>query len=114
MITSFHAHIYFSPETRTSALALKERLAAAAITGGTEVTGITIGRFHEVPVGPHLLPMFTVVVPHQAFTATVSWLMLEHGPHSVLIHPETGDDRADHSIHALWLGERLELDFSKL
>ena len=37
-----------------------------------------------------------------------------HGSHSVLIHPQTGNDPIDHSTHALWLGAQLKLDFSKL
>jgi aromatic ring-cleaving dioxygenase len=28
---------------------------------------------------------------------------------NVLLHPETGDDPADHTIHAAWLGEKLPL-----
>ena len=27
----------------------------------------------------------------------------------ILVHPETGDDVADHTTHSLWLGEKLEL-----
>jgi len=32
----------------------------------------------------------------------------------VLVHPETGDDVADHMVHALWLGKKLELDIEAL
>lgn len=33
-----------------------------------------------------------------------------HGDLPVLVHPETGADLADHTTHALWLGERLAID----
>ena len=43
------------------------------------------------------------------FSAIVPWLMLNHAELIVFIHPETGDDLADHDGHALWLGEKLDL-----
>jgi len=47
-------------------------------------------------------------VPSQ-FAMVVSWLMLNHGPHSVLVHPNTGNELRDHTEHALWLGEKVQL-----
>ena len=35
--------------------------------------------------------------------------MLNRGGLDVLLHPETGDDLADHTAHAVWLGEKLPL-----
>ncbi len=32
----------------------------------------------------------------------------------MLVHPETGDDVIDHTDHALWLGEKLELNIDAL
>jgi len=32
----------------------------------------------------------------------------------ILVHPETGDDVADHTLHSLWLGEKLELNVEVL
>ena len=56
--------------------------------------------------------------------ATVKWriykareevaTMLARDGLSVLVHPETGDDVADHSAHALWLGAPLPLDLDSL
>jgi DOPA 4,5-dioxygenase len=37
------------------------------------------------------------------------WLMLNRGPLAVLFHPETGDEVADHTAHAAWLGGPLPL-----
>ncbi len=39
----------------------------------------------------------------------VPWPMLNRGPLDLLIHPQTGDDLADHRDDAMWLGERLPL-----
>lgn len=33
---------------------------------------------------------------------------------SVLVHPMTGDDAADHDTNPLWLGERLPIDIEFL
>ncbi len=56
--------------------------------------------------------MFQISFAPDQFSEVVPWLMLHHGPHAVLIHPETGDDLADHRDYPLWLGTRLPLDFS--
>ncbi len=50
----------------------------------------------------------------QLFAEFVPWLRVNHGDLAILIHPRTGDDLADHTDHALWLGEKLELDLSQL
>jgi DOPA 4,5-dioxygenase len=40
--------------------------------------------------------------------------MLNRGDLTVLVHPETGDQVADHTAHALWLGPPLPLDIAFL
>ena len=32
----------------------------------------------------------------------------------VFVHPETGDPVPDHTDHALWMGEKLDLNLDKL
>src|SRR5215207_8429945 len=39
------------------------------------------------------------------FARLLPWLMLNRDPLDVFVHPETGDDLADHRDHAMWLGE---------
>jgi DOPA 4,5-dioxygenase len=107
-IREFHAHVYFSVATRSSAIALRDRLAGLA--GGRLV-------FHSIadePRGPHVLPMFGVDIPRADLPDVLGFLMLNHGPHSVLIHPVTGDELMDHTHHALWLGRREPLDLGRL
>ncbi len=48
------------------------------------------------------------------FGNVVPWLMLHREELNVLVHPETGDDVADHTLHSLWLGEKLELNVEVL
>ena len=45
VIRGFHAHVYFGPDTVVQARALCTEAAARF--------GVTMGRMHEKPVGPH-------------------------------------------------------------
>lgn len=68
-------------------------------------------RVHDRPVGPHAMAMFEVnlFTPAQ-FGAFIAWLVINRGPLSVLVHPNTGDDERDHTQRATWLGERVPLN----
>lgn len=104
----FHAHIYYSSETRESAVALRERMAGV---GGAQL-GLSMPS--DGPRGPHVNPMFGVNIPAAVLAETLAWLMVNHGPHAVLIHPVTGNELLDHTHHALWLGACQPLDLSRL
>jgi aromatic ring-cleaving dioxygenase len=105
-IKSFHAHVYYAPETRDRAAQIREDLAAQF--------DVRLGRWHDKPVGPHPMPMYQIAFLPQLFGEIVPWLMLHHRGLSILVHPTTGDDVADHTDHALWLGEKLELNIDSL
>jgi len=101
---SYHAHVYFGDGSRSAAMQVRAQLA--------EHFQVQLGRWHEVPVGPHPSPMYQVAFAADQFPLVVPWLMEHHGPLSVLIHPNSGDDLGDHSHRALWLGapQPLRLD----
>ncbi|MBI1777139.1 MAG: DOPA 4,5-dioxygenase family protein [Proteobacteria bacterium] len=106
-ITDYHAHIYYDDaEQRAFAGVLREAI-------GQKFT-VVLGRWHDKPVGPHPISMYQVAFQPEEFARLVPWLALNHGTLSVLIHPETGDDPTDHSVHALWLGAPLPLDIEYL
>ena len=69
----------------------------------------------ERPIGPHPQGMFEVNVftPHQ-FGAFVSWLVINRGPLSALVHPNTGDDVRDHTQRATWMGREVPLSLRGL
>jgi aromatic ring-cleaving dioxygenase len=101
-ITHYHAHIYYHAPTRDQAARLREQVAAA-------FPSATLGRWHDVPVGPHPQSMYQVAFPADLLASFLPWLMLNRAGLTVLLHPETGNDYADHTDHAVWLGGILPL-----
>lgn len=106
MIATWHAHVYFDASTRAAALALRVAVTAAF------AERVTMGRFHEQPVGPHPMWSYQVGVPASAFTDVIGWLALNHGALDVFVHPNTDDERRDHRDSALWIGRSHVLDLS--
>jgi aromatic ring-cleaving dioxygenase len=105
IIQHYHAHVYYDPvSSRDRAARLRERVAAT-------VPGVTLGRWHDTPVGPHTQSMYQLAFPPASF---LPWLMLNRDGLSVLLHPGTGDACADHIDHAVWLGSVLPLRMNVL
>ena len=69
MIPSYHAHIYFrSADERLKAETLRSQIAGRFL--------VRLGRWHDVPVGPHTAPMFQVAFRADIFSDFIPWLML--------------------------------------
>jgi aromatic ring-cleaving dioxygenase len=105
-ITAWHAHVYYDPTTRDRAACLRDWVA--------ERFGVQMGRWHDVPVGPHARAMYQVAFDVNVFPTLVPFLALNRMGLSILVHPNTDDAYTDHLEHALWLGEKLPLDGSVL
>ena len=101
-IASFHAHIYFDGTAqRELAMTLREQIG--------ERFSVTLGRVHDRLVGPHARSMYQVAFDVATFGNFVPWLMLNRQGLTVLVHPNTRDARRDHLVHALWMGEVLDI-----
>jgi len=101
IVRGFHAHIYYERASRDAAARVREGLAKF---------DVRLGGWHDKPVGPHPKSMYQVVFSPDQFGEVVPWLMLNREGLDVLVHPETGDSRAAHLDHSLWLGKKLKLN----
>lgn len=98
----YHAHVYFGPATVEQARAL------CAQAG--ERFGIAVGRVHEKLVGPHPHWSCQLAFDSTHFAALIDWLEANRNGLDVLVHGLTGDDLADHTTHASWLGQSTPLN----
>jgi aromatic ring-cleaving dioxygenase len=100
-IAGYHAHVYYTPETRPAA----ERVAEAV----AESFAVEIGGMFDGPVGPHPVANLQVIFAPDEFARVVPWLMLNRNGLDVLVHPLTEDAARDHDSDGLWLGTQLTL-----
>lgn len=82
----------------------------------SQVPELRIYRLFDRPIGPHPIAMFEVnlFTPAQ-FGAFIPWLVINRGPLSALVHPNTeneDEEARNHTQRATWLGERLPLDMN--
>ncbi len=106
-IRGWHAHVYYDTATRETAARLRERL-------GARFPNACLGRWHDVPVGPHPASMYQVAFSTADAAALIPFLALNRRGLTILVHPETGRPKGDHLQHALWMGAVLPLEASIL
>lgn len=105
-VTGYHIHIYFEAggESEKSALEVARRI-DALFPGAAD-------DFHRVgKVGPHTAPNIGLSLAPESFGEVVGWLQRNSQGLSILVHPRTGDEVADHEA-ALWLGKPVPLNMA--
>ena len=105
-ISGYHAHVYYNTGSKPAAAELREAIG--------ERFDVKLGRWHDRPIGPHPRWSYQVAFDPGVFAEIVPWLALNRDDLVVFVHPNTGDDIADHTAHAIWLSEKVELDIDKL
>ncbi|KAA8908982.1 DOPA-like domain-containing protein [Sphaerosporella brunnea] len=105
-VKEWHFHIYFntsSPSQRAAALNLRDAVLALRKAG--VFAAVPLKRVNTAPIGPHPAGSYEIWVPRESFAAVFSFLALNHGTLSVLVHPLTREEVADHSTRKAWIGE---------
>ena len=123
-ISGFHAHIYYGHPSgwwnkpyrphQKYASELREYFTSLIDDGTIDGGNVRIGSMHDELVGPHTQPMFQIQIGYESISLVFQLLILNHKELSVLIHPLTGNALEEHSNLAMWLGNRIPLDFTKL
>lgn len=98
---AYHAHVYFGPATVEQARAL--------VAEAGRQFKVSVGRVHEQPVGPHPAWSCQLAFGAAEFERLIPWLDAHRGALDVFVHGVTGDDLADHTTHAYWLGNEWPL-----
>jgi aromatic ring-cleaving dioxygenase len=106
----FHAHVYYTQETRDVAISLHRRLRD---TSADRTSGLLyVGEMRDCKVGPHPDSQFEVHFQRADLHRILP--TLETSGLTVLVHPLTDDDLADHTTLARWIGSPLVLDLTTL
>jgi DOPA 4,5-dioxygenase len=100
-ITEYHIHVYYDPDTREKAALLREWVEARF--------PVRMGRWHDVPVGPHPTSMYQIAFKPEVFPELAPFVMMNRMGLTVLLHPESGRPRDDHTLNATWMGSVLPL-----
>lgn len=103
---AYHAHVYFNQDSVDFASDLRQSI--------LKEFALKVGRVNKMLVGPHTKWSFQILFNHKSFDELIPWLDEQRGDLSVLVHALTGDDLADHTIYAYWLGDSIEVDLTGL
>lgn len=104
-IEGWHAHVYFDADTGERARRLYDRIQQT-------FPAAVMGRIHEKPVGPHPAWSYQVAFEPPLLAEFMPWLALNRDGLDVFVHPNTGDDLADHRDHVIFLGRSYPLNLA--
>lgn len=114
-IKEWHFHIYFHQNnSEEHQAALKLRDAVLRLRRDGAFVAVPLFRVNTGPIGPHPVGSYEIWCPSETFSAVFSYMCLNRGNLSVLIHPLTRQQRIDHQDRVAWLGQSYGLDLSTL
>ena len=105
-ITDYHVHVYYDPESRERAALLRQWV--------EQRFTVRMGRWHDMPVGPHPTAMYQIQFETDLFPTLVPFVMMNRMGLTILLHPQSGRPRDDHTINATWMGAVLPLNTTTL
>ncbi len=102
-ISDYHIHVYYDPESKPRAALLYQWVES-------KFPAARMGRMHDVPVGPHPTAMYQIAFPVELFPTLAPFVMMNRMGLTVLLHPQSGRPRDDHTVNATWMGAVLPLN----
>ncbi|ESK92867.1 dopa -dioxygenase [Moniliophthora roreri MCA 2997] len=114
-LREWHFHIYFyqkNAEEHHAALELRDAVLRLRRDGA--FVAVPLFRVNTDPIGPHPVGSYEIWVPAETFSSVFSYLCMNRGNLSILVHPLTREHRADHEIRNAWIGPSFPLDLSTL
>ena len=105
-VLDWHAHVYFDADTADFAQGLCERVSARF--------ALPMGRVHRRPVGPHPRWSCQLTIAPDRFASAIAWLAINRNGLTVFVHPNSGEELADHRDRAIWLGSLEALNLAAL
>ncbi|KAJ6457091.1 DOPA-like domain-containing protein [Mycena vitilis] len=114
-IKEWHFHIYFHQENAEEHhAALELRDAVLRLRRDGAFIAVPLFRVNTAPIGPHPVGSYEIWVPSETFSSVFSYLCVNRGSLSILVHPLTREERDDHEFRNAWIGPAYPLDLTKL
>ncbi|EGN96367.1 hypothetical protein SERLA73DRAFT_141758 [Serpula lacrymans var. lacrymans S7.3] len=114
-IQEWHFHIYFHQRNAAEHhAALELRDAVLRLRRDGAFVAVPLFRVNTDPIGPHPVGSYEIWVPASSFASVFSYLCLNRGELSILVHPLTREERTDHELRRAWIGPSYPLDLSNL
>lgn len=103
-IKGFHAHVYYNQATYEQA----KKLCVTAMN----ILPVSMGYMHTQAVGPHPYWSCQLSFTFDNFANVFSWLCLNRNGLTIFSHPVTHNHYKDHTNHAIWMGDKVDLNLS--
>jgi len=114
-VKEWHFHIYFMQKNADQHFAALElRDAVLRLRRDGAFVAVPLFRVNTEPMGPHPMGSYEIWVPAETFSSVFSYLCMNRGDLSILIHPLTREQRRDHEYRCAWLGPSFPLDLASL
>ncbi|EJD06232.1 uncharacterized protein FOMMEDRAFT_77662 [Fomitiporia mediterranea MF3/22] len=113
-IKEWHFHIYFlqnNKEQHEAALNLRDSVLRLRRDGA--FVAVPLDRVNMGPIGPHPAGSYEIWCPSESFASVFSYLCMNRGDLSILVHPLTREE-VYHQFRNAWIGPSFPLDLSKL
>ncbi|KAE9395980.1 hypothetical protein BT96DRAFT_125349 [Gymnopus androsaceus JB14] len=112
-IKEWHFHIYFMQKNADQHFAALElRDAVLRLRRDGAFVAVPLFRVNTEPMGPHPMGSYEIWAPAETFSSVFSYLCMNRGDLSILVHPLTREERRDHEYRLPLQYPSLKLGYS--